>query len=126
MSKKAVKTANGCAIIEKNKKTPKKHQTEIFEYIRRRKGNKTMKVGVILGVRIKDDVKIGWSKCNMKAGDKFNATVGLQMAMNRAMRKADKPYTVTFTPDCIKKQIRNFAARCARYYKGATKLELPV
>jgi len=126
MSKNVVKIANGSAIIEGNKEMPKKHQTEIFEYIRRRKGNKTMKVGVILGVRIKDDVKIGWSKCNVKLGDKFNATVGLQMAMNRAMKKADKLYTVTSTPACIKKQIRNFAARCARYYKGATKLELPV
>lgn len=123
MSDNVVNIANGIAIIDGNKEMSKKHQTEIFEYIRRRKGNKTMKVGVILGTVIDNTIKTGWSKCNLKAGDKFNAVVGLQIAMNRAMASGAIP---TPTPKCIRRQVRQFGARAVRYFKDATKLELPV
>ncbi len=118
----AVKIANGSAIIEGNKKMPKKHQTEIFEYIRRRKGNKTMKVGVILGI-VKDGViKIGWSKCRVSE-DKFTPEDGLRFARARALGET---CVNTPVPSCIRRSVRQFGARAVRYFKDATKLELPV
>lgn len=103
--------------------------TEIFEYIRKRKGGKVVKVGIVFGTVVKDGegplapqvIKIGWSKCNLKMGDKFDLLMGLQHALNRAM----KPDGTT-TPLCIKDQIRRFSSRCVRYFKDAQKLEMPV
>jgi len=98
----------------------KKHMTEIFEYIRRRYHGKVYKTGIILGVVNDNVVKIGWSKCNLKC-DKFDVTLGLQMAINRAMAKESAPTA----PNCIRRQLRGFGARCVRYFKDANKIELP-
>jgi len=97
-----------------------KHQTEIFEYIRRRKGGKTIKVGVVFAVKVDDAVKIGWSKANIKAGDKFDTLLGLQYALNRAMKPDNVP-----TPNCIRKQLWCFGARAVRYFKDVRRIELP-
>lgn len=110
-------------------KQKKEHQTSIFEYIRRRHHGKTHKVGVILGIFDGKAVKIGWSKCNVRIGDKFDKQVGLKLALNRALNRAlpsplPKKITVP-TPDCIRHQIRNFGARCAKYFKGANKILIP-
>lgn len=109
-------------IIKGRREDPsnKKHQTEIFEYIRRRKGGKTVKVGVVFAVKVDDAVKVGWSKANIKAGDKFDSLLGLQYALNRAMKPDNVP-----TPNCIRKQLRCFGARAVRYFKGARRIELP-
>jgi hypothetical protein len=109
-------------IIKGRREDPsnKKHQTEIFEYIRRRKGGKTHKVGVVFAVKVEDAVKIGWSKCNERAGDKFDGLLGLQYAMNRAMKPDNTP-----TPNCIRKQLRCFGARAVRYFKNVRRIELP-
>lgn len=97
-------------------------QSEIFEYIRRRKNGKTIKVGVIIGVKEGKAVKIGWSKCNVKVGDKFDPDFGVKMAKDRAISaNVGQP-----APLCIQKQIRQFGARCARYFKGAKTIEMPV
>jgi hypothetical protein len=97
-----------------NEENTKKHQTEIFEYIRRRKSGKVMKVGVILGLLVGDTVKIGWSKCNIMA-DKFDASTGLGIAKNRA-EAPKNTITPPPTPKCIKKQVRQFGSRCVRYF----------
>ena len=99
----------------------KKPQTEIFEYIRRRKGGKVHKVGIVFGVAVDGVIKVGWSKCNFKAGDKFDTLMGLQMALNRAMGQDIKP-----TPNCIRRQLRQFGSRCVRYFKNANKMDIPV
>jgi len=93
---------------------------EIFEYIRRNIGGKKLKVGVILGVAPKQNiVKIGWSKCNLKAGDQFDTLLGLQRALNRAMKPDNVP-----TPACIRKQYRRFCSRAARYFKDAKTISI--
>ena len=107
----------------------KEHQTEIFEYIRRRKSGKVIKVGVILGTVISPNsytIRIGWSKCNFKAGDKFSIEEGIKLAKKRAYNEADFESTTTHVPNCIRRQIRQFGSRCIRYFKDAHKLELPV
>ena len=104
-------------------KTDRPH--EIFEYIRRRKGGKNHKVGIVWGTVVGDNkvIKIGWSKCNLKAGDVFNAKQGMELAKSRAYNETP---TTTPIPICIHKQIRQFGARCVRYFKDASKLEIPV
>lgn len=92
---------------------------EIFEYIRRRKHGMNYKVGVVLGKEIDGTIKIGWSKCNFKAGDKFDPSVALKIAEDRIKMNSIPP------PDCIKSQVRQFASRAVRYFKDAQRLEMP-
>ena len=98
----------------------------IHEYIRKRKNGHTHKVGVILGtlVNIGGDavIKIGWSKCNIKE-DTFNSERGIELAKGRVYNETP---TITPTPDSIRKQVRQFGARCVRYFKNVNRLELPV
>ena len=101
-------------------KVEKNHQTEIFEYIRRRKNGMTYKVGVVFGMIDNGVIKIGWSKCNAKAGDKFDSIDGLAFAKHRAVKPDSVPI-----PNCIRTQLRQFSSRCVRYFKDAKKLELP-
>ena len=97
----------------------------IFEYVKERRHRRNNKVGVLLGVLDKDNtVKIGWSKCNIKDGDIFDAKEGMDLAYKRA-QSSSKWIRDTRLPDCIKKQTRKFGARCLRYFKEANKLELP-
>lgn len=98
------------------------NQTEIFEYIRRRKNGKTFKVGVILGTIIDDVIKIGWSKCNLKENDVFNPTIGISVAKTRIFN--EEPVT-TPVPTCIQRQVNLFGGRCIRYFKNTNKLEMP-
>jgi len=100
---------------------PKKHQTEIFEYIRRRHHGKTLKVGIIIGIKDKDVIRIGWSKVNLKAGDKFDFAVGIDKAKDRAM---SSDYRVP-APNCIRRHLRQFGARTVRYFKEAKTVQLP-
>ena len=95
----------------------------IFEYVRKRRGGMTHKVGIILGWIDNDTIKIGWSKCNLKEGDQFSSEVGMKLARSRAL---NEPQTRTPTPECIRNQVRRFGARCVRYFKNARRLQLPL
>lgn len=83
------------------------------EYIRDRKGNK---VGLIIGFVHKNMIVVGWSKANLKAGDKFDHAYGMNLALNRAL-------SVIPTPELdpsLKSQMREFQMRCLRYFQDAT------
>ena len=95
--------------------------TRIFEYIRRRKSGKVAKVGVIVGMNVDGVIRIGWSKCNFKKGDKFNSAEGLKIAQDRVHEIGNVPHT----PNCIRRQVRQFGARAVRYFQSAYTLELP-
>jgi len=105
----------------------KEHQTEIFEYIRRRRGGKVHKIGVIYGTSDGNIIRIGWSKCNTKDGDKFDVEEGIDIAKERAVASyITQGTTHPSVPLCIKRHMRQFGARCLRYFKDANKLELPL
>lgn len=107
--------------------TPEDNNTlsnaEIFEYIRERKAGRTQKVGIIWGTIDNSTIRIGWSKCNQKAGDKFDFTEGLKLAKNRAYGVDKSP---TKIPDRNRSQMRDFISRSVKYFKGATSLHAAV
>lgn len=103
---------------EKEPVKKQERQTEIFEYINRHTNGVNKKVGVIVGINDNGTIKIGWSKCNVKM-DVFNKHMGLKMAKERAL-KGNPP-----APACFRKHLRQFSARCVRYFKGAKNLTIP-
>jgi hypothetical protein len=106
-------------LVNENAKKP---TTEIFEYIRRRKGGKSVKSGVVFGILDNEGtIRIGWSKCNIKE-DKFNPVDGVALAKHRALGAKKSPAV----PLCLRNQLRKFGSRAIRYFKNASKLETPV
>jgi hypothetical protein len=102
-----------------NNRENKPVEKPIYEYIRRRYKGKFQKIGVIYGNVHAGVIRVGWSKCNLKSGDKFNPHTGLEMAEKRTIQP-DR----TNPPLCIRRQLRRFGARCIRYFQQADKLEL--
>ena len=94
------------------KKTP---PNMIFEMVRERH----KRVGVIVGLKQDDTIKVGWAKCNIKL-DKFNRDEGIALAEARAIKMATAPAL----PLCMVRQMREFQKRCIRYFKGAKTMEL--
>lgn len=114
-------TAESMGVTEVKQEKRFNHPEAIFEYIRRRKGGQNIKVGVVLGLRVDDEIRIGWSKCN-SIQDKFDPEVGIELARLRACKETP---TTTPVPSCIRNQVRQMAARCVRYFKDTRKLEIP-
>ena len=56
----------------------------IFEYIKDKDGHRR---GVICAL---EKNGIGWSLCNVKAGDRFNKSLALRIAAGRAMKNSVK------------------------------------
>lgn len=90
----------------------------IFEYIRRRHHGKVQKVGVIVAVKQDGVIRVSWSKCNYKSGDKFNQELGISLASNRALGIETSPDI----PVCIQSQVRQIGARAIRYFKDSKQL----
>lgn len=95
---------------------------EIFEYINDKKHGKNCRVGVIVAVEKDKVIRLGWSKCNFPAGDKFEPQYGLQLACDRAYGNDKTPVT----PKCIQKQVRRFGSRALRYFQNCYQLDLPL
>lgn len=91
-------------------------QTEIFEYVKTKRG----RVGVLLGTMEYNVIRIGWSRCNTKLGDKFDPNTGVQIAKIRAIADETIP-----APQSLNKQARKFSARCIRYFQDAKGVRLP-
>lgn len=92
-----------------------KNLVVIFETIKKSVHGRKQKVGLIMGINDDGVIKIGWSKTNLKLGDKFNADVGRELAMNRILGIEKFPTL----PLCMGTRIRNFEGRCLRYFKDA-------
>jgi hypothetical protein len=86
------------------------------------KMKRTHKQGVLVAFvdPFEGKVKIGWSLANMKAGDKFDKDIGIQTAIERAL----KPSTVYAqcldgsVPRTILPDMAHFLDRCERYFKN--------
>lgn len=81
----------------------------ILKYIRNRKYDL---VGCIVAI---DRDKIGWSLCNLNAGDVFNKSLGVKIAQSRALidcpeRRANIPHTVA-------REFAYMKARSEKYFK---------
>jgi hypothetical protein len=85
------------------------HDT-IHEYIRER-GRIS---GVMLGTVIDGEIRIGWSKTNFSAGDKFDKDEGLRIALSRA--KGEYPDEKEM-PHVVISKMREFQIRCLRYFR---------
>ena len=109
------------------------YMSEIYEYVRSRKGSKVFinnkgqkrriggqPIGVVLAtVLVEDDtVKIvfGWSKANRKGGDTFDKTKGINIARTRAIHGLPKNIKV---PGEVKKVQSWLTVRALNYFKGA-------
>jgi len=90
---------------------------ELIQYIKKNVNGRKQKIGVMCGVFDKDNhaVYIGWSKVNMKAGDKFEAKKGLSIARERTKATSEK--SIPTLPTSIKKPMSLFQTRCTKYFK---------
>ena len=86
-------------------------QVTIHEYVRERR----QVVGVIIGTTVGNELRIGWSKTNLKAGDVFEKEEGIRIALARANGEEESPEL----PPQMKKQMRQFQIRALRYFKQA-------
>jgi hypothetical protein len=70
------------------------------------------RIGVLVAVPSEDKVKIGWTLCNVKAGDKFDKDFGLQVAIDRAIKDSKYPIAQSLI-----KKAEAFIHRAGLYYK---------
>lgn len=78
--------------------------------------------GVLFARKMKNGhVKIGWSMCKFKAGDKFDLEYGLNLASTRAILSANPPI-----PNSIQSIYNKFVDRSVRYFfKGKNVIVKP-
>ena len=76
------------------------------QYMRDSKRNK---IGVMVAIKDGDHVYLGFSKCNTKV-DKFNKTIGTDMALGRARKYFDTSLDQIYSlmPESVVSQIQEF------------------
>jgi hypothetical protein len=94
---------------------------ELMEYLRKRRNGQRVKSGVLLARRVKTKkgnkrVLIGWSKCKLTV-DKFDRSMGVQIASGRIQSRLDKTAKKTKIPPSIQEQVESFVKRCKTYFK---------
>ena len=91
----------------------------IFQYLReRRDGRKNARVGILMALKHKGEVYIGFSKCHEK--EKFNLLDGLKMAEFRAIDESNPEIPIKHA-----REIANFVSRSKRYFKGVSVFHYP-
>jgi len=75
------------------------------------------RVGILVGKRVGNTVKIGWSRANAKRGDKFDREMGMKLAIERT--KADETVPM---PHSMAGEAYDFRHRCIRYFKDASSI----
>lgn len=93
----------------------------MMEYV---KDKNRRPIGVVISTVENSTVKLGWSKVNKSAGDKFNREDGLEHAWERVQKGLDfdleNENSKIQIPDIVKKHLRRFIGRVAAYYRGCT------
>lgn len=97
-------------------------KTAIFEYIKERvTGMKGLqKVGVIVGFVSDGEstIRIGFSKANLKAGDKFDLEYGIDLAIQRACKWVPS----VELPIHLVGMMKQFEVRCLKYFQQAVNI----
>ena len=88
-------------------------QKVILEYVGARGGSKGQRVGVMVATVVDGDIRIGWAKANLKAGDRFDKQKGIDIALDRANGRVVAPEL----PECMRTQMRGFQIRALRYFQ---------
>lgn len=87
---------------------------EIRQYVRDKNRNP---IGVLVCV----NGFMGWSKVNLKKGDRYNKSLGLEIAHGRAAT-GRMCYRTPFCIDRLPKEVRrdwhNFSVRCAKVFQS--------
>ena len=84
----------------------------IYEFVKDVNDNK---VGCFVGLGNETEYRIGWSLCNIKAGDVFDRGTAYNQAVKRAV-DVNNDYPV---PHSLKEFNTYFNERCKRYFKPA-------
>ena len=95
-------------------------ETFIIKQIKETVKGRRQKVGLFLGTVVKGVIVTGWSKVNLKMGDKYDKKRGCEIALSRANGTMPTPPL----PPQLKKEYRNFQIRCLRYFKQAKMLSI--
>jgi len=80
--------------------------------VKKSKNRGGCRVGVLVAIPNGDVVKVGWTLCNIKAGDIFNPEFGLQVAKDRALKGSERPIASSMI-----KKAKNFIQRIERFYQ---------
>lgn len=90
-------------------------QKMIDQIVRQKVKGRNQKVAILVG-RMDNDgfIKLGWSRVNVAAGDKFDAAKGRSLALDRTYAKE----TVA-PPNSLFDDMVRFNKRCQRYFKDA-------
>jgi hypothetical protein len=91
------------------------NMNELVEYVRKNVKGQRCKVGVLYASVTGSLVCIGWSKTNMKAGDKFDPKKGIELAKNRS--KVTSLKFLPPLPTSMKTPMKKFENRCMKYFK---------
>jgi len=70
------------------------------------------RIGILVAVPADDRVLIGWSLCNVKAGDVFDHDFGLSIATDRATKGSSAEIAAS-----LAKKAHHFVHRVRNYYK---------
>lgn len=93
---------------------------ELVQYLRKRRGGKRLRAGVMLARKVKDNKKakvlVGWSKCKL-AVDKFDADRGKEIAEGRITQRLLGKENKSKVPHSIKESVKEFVERAKRYFK---------
>lgn len=89
-------------------------QNVIHERVMDKRSGKNIPMGAYIGFRVGNKIITGWSRCNLKAGDKFDYHKGLEVALQNAL--SDKPLPAYDNEFCIFYEL--FRYRCQKFFKG--------
>jgi hypothetical protein len=86
-------------------------ETTIFKVLRNQHGP----VGIVLAAKnpLTGKVGIGWSRCNVNAGEKFDKARGIKMATGRALMRGG----VDPLPQSMHAEYATMVKRAVRYFK---------
>lgn len=93
-------------------------QSHIHEYVRNK--NKQPIGVVVAALAPNGEVRLGWSLCRVKAGDRFDRSKGIFIATSRAVN-----YSESEIPRTVKSAISILAGRAKKYFKDRSVAVLP-